>query len=170
MTSSSQCGDALWHYATTVYQRPGLKDALLALQDRYQVDVVVLLACAYLAEQGRRLGRQEIAALLAASASVREDFVLPLRALRRHCRALHPASPQFQPLYQSLKACELSAERAQIDALAACFSPWLDQQAPSPVAAADNIGAYWRAAGDGDGSDAALALIQRVVAILTDPG
>ena len=146
MTSHSTAGsknavaaaEDLWHYAATVYQRPGLKDALLALQDRHGIDVVVLLTCAYLAEKHCRLTSASISELIQANRAIRGDFVLPIRQLRRHCAE----SGGSEGLYSALKAAELQAERAQMGALAGRFWPWLAQRDKGASVEA-NICVYW---------------------------
>lgn len=165
MTSHSTAGaenavaaaEDLWLYAVTVYQRPGLKDALLALQDHYDIDVVVLLCCAYLAEKQCRLTSASISELIQTTRAVRGDFVLPIRQLRRHCAE----SGGSEGLYSALKAAELQAERAQMGALAGRFWPWLAQRDKGASVAA-NIWVYWGfAAGAAD-----EPLLSEVAAIL----
>lgn len=160
-TNAEAAAGDLWHYAATVYQRPGLKSALLDLQDRHGIDVVMLLTCAFLAERGCRLESAAIAELIQAGEPVREGFVSPLRALRRRCAEFAPSTV----LYSELKNVELQAERMQIDALAGCFGPWLGGGAATSVEAASveaAIRAYWQSVVGGVNDPA----IGEVVAIL----
>ena len=70
---------ALWDFAVRLYAEPGVSDACLALQDRFGVDVPLLLWAAWLGDGA------DAAALRAGDRAVgpwRARAVRPLRALR----------------------------------------------------------------------------------------
>ncbi|MEM1380766.1 MAG: TIGR02444 family protein [Pseudomonadota bacterium] len=73
---------SLWDYAVKVYGLPGVKDALLKLQDRYHLDVNAVLWGLWCARYGFALDEDQAEAVLTTT----KDFALhttrPLRAVR----------------------------------------------------------------------------------------
>jgi uncharacterized protein (TIGR02444 family) len=113
-------GEALWRFSLALYTRPGVADALVAIQDRAGRDVNVILYGLWLGvTRDRRLGAADVAAAEAAIAPVHDAAVAPLRRLRRQ---LKPASdPVLQALRRRIAALEIAAERQALYRLAACF-------------------------------------------------
>src|SRR5262244_106072 len=68
-----------WRFSLTVYARPGVTSSCLALQDRFGLDVNLLLFCCWAAARGHRLDPAELAAAEAASVAWQRDIVTPLR-------------------------------------------------------------------------------------------
>ncbi len=104
---------SLWEYALAVYSQPAIQAQCLVLQDRYDLDVNLLLAAGYWACAERCWSAAQVELLVTMSAELRVDYVLPLRELRRKAQ-----DPKRQGLYQALKTAELAAERLQIEAIA----------------------------------------------------
>ncbi len=113
MRADRHLHNPLWDYAAEVYEHDGVATACLALQDRFGVDVNLLLYAAWLAKLRRRLTAAHLQALEAAIADWREEVVRPLRALRRQIRT----TPGAGDVYDGLKALEMRAERVQLDAM-----------------------------------------------------
>src|SRR5215470_5475198 len=105
------CDDeALWRYSLAFYARPGVSEALLALQDRAGCDVNLILYALWLGVSGGgRLTKGELARADLIARPIRTEIVEPLRALRRKLRAKPDAD--IQRLRESIKALELDAER-----------------------------------------------------------
>ena len=103
-------GEALWRFSVAFYARPGVAEALIALQDRAGCDVNLMLFALWLAFSGRgRLTKEELATALRIARPIRVDIVEPLRALRRR---LKPYSDEdVQRLRDGIKATELAAEK-----------------------------------------------------------
>ena len=115
-----------WRFSLTVYGRPGVAPACLALQDRLGLAVNLLLFCCWAAARGHRLESAELAAAEAASADWQRDIVAPLRGIRRQLArpaALDPADAAI--LYDQAKQLELAAEEAEQRLLATAvpFAP-----------------------------------------------
>jgi uncharacterized protein (TIGR02444 family) len=103
-------GDAFWRFSLAFYARPGVADALLALQDRAARDVNLILFGLWLgASRGRRLTEGELAGAEAAIAPIATAAVAPLRRLRRQLKAA--ADPDLLPLRRRVAEVELAAER-----------------------------------------------------------
>src|SRR6266446_5593338 len=103
-------GEALWRFSLALYARPGVAEALIALQDRAGCDVNLVLFAAWRgAAHGHRLDGAELAAAETAAAPIGRDIVAPLRQLRRRLKA-EPAA-DLQDLRRRLLALELAAER-----------------------------------------------------------
>lgn len=107
----------LWDYALRTYEIDGVAPACLVLQDRYGLDVNLLLYAAWLAQADQRLGEYHLAELEASVSAWRDRVVRPLRAVRRH---LHD-SAAARELCDGVKALELRAEREQLDAMFAFY-------------------------------------------------
>ena len=105
------CDDeALWRFSVAFYTRPGVSEALIALQDRAGCDVNLMLYALWLGVcRGSRLTREELASADRIARPIRSDIVEPLRALRRKLRADRDAD--VQRLREGVKALELAAEK-----------------------------------------------------------
>lgn len=131
----------LWDFALALYDRPGVKDCLLRLQDEAGIDVLMLLADCWLTQQQRNW---PATALLHDYLHWRETMIVPLRSLRRQCGSSR------QPLYGQLLQAELSAERMGIQYL----YPVLQQAtAEAPVISLLDFAPAFYASEGADGAD-----------------
>src|SRR5580704_13105531 len=111
-------GEALWRFSLAFYARPGVAEALIALQDRAGCDVNVILFALWRGlVHGHRLDRAELAAAEAAVAPLRRAVIEPLRWLRRGLKA--DSDSDIQALRRRVAALELAAERRAQSRLAA---------------------------------------------------
>ena len=98
----------LWDWAVTAYDGPGVADACLALQDSYGQNVPFLLWAAWshpdeaTLKQGRQIARDWDRAVTG-----------PLRSVRRELKG----STSHEELREDIRAAELKAERALLEAL-----------------------------------------------------
>lgn len=140
-----------WDFSLTVYVRPGVADACLALQDRLGLDVNLLLFCCWTGSQGQSLDSLEMARLMAAVGDWQRSVVAPLRAVRRRLKQLPGgASGQAGALRQAVKDCELAAERVEQTMLHDAFTPPTGKSCPAGAkasCAAENMRAYLQLAG-----------------------
>lgn len=116
-------GGGLWTWAVATYGKPGVKDALLSLQNRFGVDVPFLLWRIWLHERGVGVGPQTEGVALDLARVWKADVVEPLREARNR---LKPPSATLaadidgagaERLREDILAAELSAEKLQLDAL-----------------------------------------------------
>ena len=102
--------DSLWEFASTRYERAGVAELCLELQDEWDADINLLLAGAWLGGRGQAWQATEVAGIVAACAQWRSVCLLPLRRIRRDLKNLAGA----EGWYQRIKALELEAERQQL--------------------------------------------------------
>jgi uncharacterized protein (TIGR02444 family) len=120
--------EAFWRFSLALYARPGVADALIALQDRARSEVNLVLFGLWLGvTRSRRLAAAELAAAAAAIAPIDEAVVLPLRQLRRQLKPA--ADPGVQALRRRIAGLELAAERRVQYRLAASL-PGVARAAP----------------------------------------
>ncbi len=137
---------AFWAFSLRLYGRPGVPPACLALQDEGGADVNLLLFLLYLADCGRMLDADQIAALDAGTRPWREQVVKPLRSVRRLLKADVGAFTALSSghLREQVKQIELAAEKQQqltLETLAPAASA--GQPAPSRrLAAASHLAHY----------------------------
>ena len=77
---------AFWAFSVDLYDRPGIEAACLALQDRRELNVNLLLWALWLADCGVALDEGSLERARAAVASWQKEVVDPLRAIRRQLR------------------------------------------------------------------------------------
>ena len=103
-------GEALWRFSLAFYARPGVSEALIALQDRAGCDVNLMLFALWRGVCGRsRLTKEELAIAVRMARPIGADIVEPLRALRR--RLSSDLDADVQRLREGIKTLELAAEK-----------------------------------------------------------
>jgi uncharacterized protein (TIGR02444 family) len=114
-------GGALWRFALAVYQKPGVSDACLLLQDRHGCNVPLLLFAAWAgAEHGIALTAGEVAAAGSAARPWHGEVVEPLWAVRRRLKHGPLPAPDnaTAKLRARIQAIEIDAERIELETLA----------------------------------------------------
>ena len=111
------CSNPFWDYSIAVYSLDGVASACLVLQDRFGLDVNLLLYAAWLAQQEQRLSHDHLAGAEALISEWREDMIKPLRALRQRWRQLTDVAV----MRDEIKSLELRAERHQQDVMYAYY-------------------------------------------------
>lgn len=129
---SSWC-TAAWEAIISHYRVEGVASACLRLQDEYDVDVIVLLACMYAAGHGRDLDESTYEVACRATARVRDGLVRPLRELRRQI-AGPEGTTRWETLRTAMIAAELEAERGLLAHLEALLDRPEAIKAPLPSA------------------------------------
>ena len=121
-----------WKFALEIYSGEGVSEACLALQDRFELDVIVLLIGLYgTVGQGKLAQSEDIARMDAAICDWRRTVVHPLRAIRRHIKQSSYGEPvsRFRDV---IKSTELRSEQIELAILAAQIKD-LPACAPGPV-------------------------------------
>jgi uncharacterized protein (TIGR02444 family) len=109
-----QGDNEFWRFSLRVYAAPGVADECLALQERYAIDVNVLLFCAWLAAERRiALTVDDIETCKRCVSEWHARAVKPLRAARQTMKGLTGA----ESVRADVKALELATERIEQDML-----------------------------------------------------
>jgi len=113
---------SLWSFSVHTYGKPGVADACLALQDRYGLDVNVLLYCCWFGRTRGVVDEPLWDRVLAFSGSWAENVVRPLRAVRtwmKHAGCTEPgiSNDTCMELREEIKRIELKAEQIQENTL-----------------------------------------------------
>ncbi|MGH6725152.1 MAG: TIGR02444 family protein [Pseudolabrys sp.] len=112
-------GEPLWNFSIAVYGAPQVEGECLKAQDRFGLDVNLLLLCAYIgAMHGVALTADDIAAARREAGAWHEDIIKPLRAARRTLKTIDwgenaPPAAAASELRTQVKAAELEAERIE---------------------------------------------------------
>lgn len=104
-----------WRFSLAVYDKPGVPEICIDLQDRHGVDVNILLYLLFRARDAVALGRNDIERLDAGLAPWRTRIVHPLRHVRRALKEGEFAdlARDDDALRSQVKATELQAEKLQ---------------------------------------------------------
>ena len=152
-----------WRFSTRVYRLDRVADSCLALQDRFGVDVNMMLFCCWAGKAIGTLPDSSVRAAVAFSTEWSENVVRPLRGVRRWMKSEMGESP----LRDAIKRDELHAERVQQETLEAQVAG-LPRNGPGPEAVRANLDAWLDAAGIGL-DDAGMADLDTVIAASTNP-
>jgi uncharacterized protein (TIGR02444 family) len=116
--------DALWDFAVTLYQQPGVEAQCLQLQDTYGVRVTPLLFITWLDINGKNPGFEALQQALTATDTWHRQVTVALRATRRWIKQQGPLSESQHQCREHLKAAELAAERWELTQLAERAAHW----------------------------------------------
>lgn len=126
-----------WRFSLATYGRPGVAVACVALQDRWGLDVNLLLWCCWHGAERRRLSPEDVKRAIDAARPWQSEVVQPLRALRRMLKPGVPGIPQnrVEVLRGGLKKVELEAEHiAQMTLAELAVGGTMSSDTPAAVA------------------------------------
>jgi uncharacterized protein (TIGR02444 family) len=155
-----------WTFSTRLYVHDGVAAACLALQERHQLDVNILLFCIWsAAEQGRALSRDDMASVLDHVGAWHEEVVRQLRAVRQRMRNGAPGMDEelVESVRKRVLGAELECEHVEQLMLAGLLP---EEKGKADCGAPDgvlhNISSFYAAAGyganDADARDLAALL------------
>lgn len=128
--------NGLWDFANELYQHQQIKSLCLELQDKFEVDVCLLLTLVWLAAQHKTVDKQSIAELLHIVDDWQQHITLPLRSLRKAIAGFpeNDNCADSDLIYQQLKRVELDAERLALQRLeqAIMTRGWLQAAGSGP--------------------------------------
>ena len=119
MTRDEFC-DTVWDAMVRRYQRPGLADICLAMQDEHDVDIVFALLLSLADRAGLTPEPAQADALEASVEEWRRQVVLPLRRVRRWQKAQSADAAELAHR-AAIKRLELEAEKLELARLTAAF-------------------------------------------------
>ena len=113
-----QSGSPFWRFSLSLYSRPGVPAACLALQDGFGADVNVFLYSLWCGLKGRQLAPQDASSVRAVVEDWRVGVVVPLRTARRNLKTPPAAFGELsESLRTIIKSAELESERLQQEVL-----------------------------------------------------
>jgi len=136
-------GEGFWRFSLALYARPGIGDALIAIQDRAGRDINLILFGLWLGvSRRRRLDAAGLTAAEAAIAPLNAAALAPLRDLRRRLKTA--ADEDLKMLRRRILGLELAAERLVQYRLAAQFpgAPVGEPETDRLAAAEANLALY----------------------------
>jgi len=105
-------------FSTRVYRQPGVADACLFIQERYGLNVNLVLFCIWVADRGGgALTAGQVDTAMRRVIDWEERVIAPLRAIRQTCRSEALGVPEFllQMFAPQIEMAELGA--AQVERL-----------------------------------------------------
>lgn len=134
-----------WDFALAVYGGSGVSQACLDLQDRFGVDVNVLLLALYAnAGRGVAIDAQRVSDLGDRAREIREMAVVPLRDVRRAMKGRDDLGAALESVRNKVKSAELAAEQFEQAALADQVAQWPQEGAAcDPEAVIDRVAAHF---------------------------
>ncbi len=144
---------AFWTFSTDLYGRPGVEAGCLALQERHDLDVNLLLFALWLADCGVVLDAPMLKRAKATVASWHAETTGPLRAVRRQLRhRIDAADPddiarkwpdQVTAFRRKILQLELDCEHLAQLALGHLGDELKPSRRTSVELAGDNLGCLW---------------------------
>ena len=107
-----------WEFSLDLYNREGVANACLELQNSYGLDVNLILYCFWHARNYGEIDLQLLQELIEYSKMWRSRVVQPLRDARSWMKSQAVGSENFTRLREDIKADELQAEKYQQEQLA----------------------------------------------------
>jgi uncharacterized protein (TIGR02444 family) len=127
---ASRLDTPLWDFVMRFYMRDGVSPECIELQDRYGVNVNLLLLAAYCGAEARRaLSPEDVKAAAQTLTTWHDDVTEPLRHARRALKpwganGQNPLKDEAEALRNTVKAAELDSEKFEI----AMLWDWLGKQ------------------------------------------
>lgn len=123
---------SLRQFALVVHETEGVSNACVSLQDRFDLDVNILLIGAYIGVQGKTLAAEHVDAARAVVDEWHNEIVRALRAVRRRLKSGPAPAPDTRTaaLRRHVAESELDAEMVELDEL----GKWADELQARAVA------------------------------------
>ena len=103
----------LWRFSTNIYMKEGVSEILLHAQDKYSVDVNMILFAAWLASINRSLTETDIETAQKLVKLWRTGIIIPIRKIRKVVKKI-PGTDFF---YESIKKVEIDVEKEEVKIL-----------------------------------------------------
>ncbi len=103
----------LWRFSKNIYRKERVSETLLYLQDKFSIDVNMILFVAWLASINRSLTTSDIQDALRLVSLWRTEVIIPIRNIRRSVRNFSDT----EPLYEDVKKLEINTEKEELKIL-----------------------------------------------------
>jgi uncharacterized protein (TIGR02444 family) len=108
-----ECDNPFWKFSLDVYAAPGVAAECLALQHELDVDVNMLLFCAWLGAAHKAISAEQLATFEDIVRPWHEDVVKSLRRARDAIKTTSDVDEEAGALRQHVLAVELEAEQVE---------------------------------------------------------
>lgn len=120
--STHHTSESAWDFACRVYQKNGVADACIQLQDQHNINIPLLLFCCWAGQGYTALSPQEIQTLKQFSENYSQQTTQPLRQIRREMKQGYNSEwpitqADWEALRGQVKKLELETERVLIISL-----------------------------------------------------
>src|SRR5262249_55484180 len=109
-TGNQQYQNDFWQFSLALYGQPGVARECLELQDKFGLNINLLLFCAWLGCRGIILTREHLEGVSRSIASWHDNVVHPLRGLRRQMKLQHE---NMSALRAQVQRIEIEAEQVE---------------------------------------------------------
>lgn len=136
-----------WDFSVRQYAKPGVEQACLALQNKFDLDVNNVLFCLWHGQLHGVFSQSTVLQMVEFSNEWRTNIVSPLRSTRNWMKGrnsmIDATEDSFENLRNSIKKLELKAERLQQDQLQSLVSGVPENVVDDPrQAMLDNLQLY----------------------------
>lgn len=135
----SKQSTSFWSFSNELYDKDGVNDACLRLQNGFQFDVNLVLFCFWAAHFERKLSAESWERVLYFSKKWKSQVVQPLRDTRKWMKSEahhHSDSIEFTELQKRIQMEELAAEKFQQEYIENCIPEFESKLAQfSPIRA-----------------------------------
>lgn len=107
---NQQYQNDFWRFSLALYGQPGVARECLELQDKFGLNINLLLFCAWLGRREIALGRDDLEGALRVIASWHDHVVHPLRVVRRQMKLHHD---DVAALRAEVQRIEIEAEQVE---------------------------------------------------------
>ncbi len=172
----SDNAESLWEWSIEHYGFPGAEGVLIEAQDKFSLNVNILLWCCWHGEYGRALSELEIRNALDISVNWSDNITSALRHARRNIKeqqVRYGAAVENQnALYEAIKKTELMAEKHELSLYEAIGGVYhSDEVLPQKPAKKENvlsisrrnIATYLALAKVSKTEDFSVSLIERII-------
>ena len=103
----------LWRFSKNIYRKGEVSETLLHLQDKFSIDVNMILFVAWLASINRSITTSDIQDAQKLVSLWRTKMIVPIRNIRRSVRNF----PDTDYLYANIKKLEIDTEKEELKIL-----------------------------------------------------
>ena len=111
---NQQLDNPFWQYSCELYQKPGVRDILLLLQDKHNLNINLLLLMSWLGENKISINNEQLKILVDCIEQVDSNIIQPLRQIRQTIKSNHSLPADY---YEQFKQLELNLEQLIIQKL-----------------------------------------------------
>ena len=153
-TGNQQYQNDFWQFSLALYGQPGVARECLELQDKFGLNINLLLFCAWLGRRGTAVTRDDLEGASRSISSWHDHVVRPLRGVRRQMKLHHE---DVSALRANVQRVEIEAEQVE-QALLFAHAQKITSRA-EPDAVARNVSEYLAMMPAGASAQGAPALI-----------